>query len=61
VYEELEGFARAKIRKHLQDLLEEEVTEWLGRAKGERKQMFRSSQNTVTGRRGGSQLRSIRL
>jgi hypothetical protein len=38
VYEELEGFARAKIRKHLQDLLEEEVTEWLGRAKGERKQ-----------------------
>jgi putative transposase len=24
--------------EHLQDLLEEEVTEWLGRAKGERKQ-----------------------
>ncbi|HEU0049149.1 MAG TPA: IS256 family transposase [Nitrososphaera sp.] len=38
LYEELEAFARGKIRKHLQDLLEEEVTEWLGRAKSERKQ-----------------------
>jgi putative transposase len=37
LYEELEAFARGKIRKHLQDLLEEEVTEWLGRAKSERK------------------------
>ena len=38
LYEELEEFARAKIRKHLQDLLEQEVTEWLGREKSERKQ-----------------------
>lgn len=36
-YEELESFAREKIRIHLQDLLEQEVTEWLGREKSERK------------------------
>lgn len=36
-YEELEEFARGKIREHLQELLEEEVTEWLGRKKSERK------------------------
>jgi len=36
-YRELEGFARAKIREHLQDLLEQEITEWLGRRKSERK------------------------
>jgi transposase-like protein len=36
-YEALEEFARAKIREHLQYLLEEEVTEWLGREKSERK------------------------
>jgi putative transposase len=36
-YGELEEFARAKIREHLQDLLEQEVTEWLGREKSERK------------------------
>ena len=36
-YEELEGFARGKIREHLQDLLEQEVGEWLGREKSERK------------------------
>ncbi len=36
-YEELEGFAREKIRGHLQDLLEQEVSEWLGREKSERK------------------------
>jgi len=36
-YEGLEAFAREKIRQHLQDLLEQEVTEWLGRAKNERK------------------------
>jgi putative transposase len=36
-YEELEEFAREKIREHLQDLLEQEVTEWLGREKSERK------------------------
>ena len=36
-YRELEEFARAKIREHLQDLLEQEVTEWLGREKSERK------------------------
>jgi len=29
-YEEVEGFAREKIREHLQDLLEQEVSEWLG-------------------------------
>lgn len=36
-YEALEEFAREKIRQHLQYLLEEEVTEWLGREKSERK------------------------
>jgi hypothetical protein len=33
LYAELEAYARGKIRKHLQDLLEQEVTEWLGREK----------------------------
>jgi putative transposase len=37
LYGELEEFARAKIREYLQDLLEQEVTEWLGRGKSERK------------------------
>ena len=37
LYEALEGFAREKIREHLQDLLEQEVSEWLGREKSERK------------------------
>jgi putative transposase len=37
LYEELEEFARAKIREHLQDLLEQEVTEWLGREKSQRR------------------------
>jgi transposase-like protein len=37
-YAELEAYAREKIREHLQDLLEGEVTEWLGREKGARKQ-----------------------
>ena len=36
-YAGLEEFAREKIRQHLQDLLEQEVTEWLGRQKSERK------------------------
>lgn len=36
-YEELEEYAREKIREHLQDLLEQEVTEWLGREKSERR------------------------
>jgi len=36
-YAELEQFAREKIRGHLQDLLEQEVSEWLGREKSERK------------------------
>src|SRR3990172_5207014 len=36
-YDGLEGFARARIREHLQDLLEQEVSEWLGREKSERK------------------------
>ena len=36
-YAELEAFAREKIRQHLQDVLEQEVTEWLGRDKSERK------------------------
>lgn len=35
-YEGLEGFAWEKIREHLQDLLEQEVSEWLGREKSER-------------------------
>lgn len=36
-YAELEEYARGKIREHLQDLLEQEVTEWLGREKSERR------------------------
>jgi putative transposase len=36
-YQRLEEFAREKIREHLQDLLEQEVTEWLGRQRSERK------------------------
>ena len=36
-YEELEEYAREKIRVHLQDLLEQEVTEWLGREKSQRR------------------------
>ena len=36
-YGELEEYARGKIREHLQDLLEQEVIEWLGREKSERK------------------------
>ena len=36
-YAELESFARQKIRVHLQDLLEQEVSEWLGREKSERR------------------------
>jgi putative transposase len=36
-YAELEEFARGKIREHWQDLLEQEVTEWLGREKSERR------------------------
>ena len=34
-YSELEEYARVKIREHLQDLLEQEVSEWLGREKSE--------------------------
>jgi putative transposase len=36
-YKQLEEFARGKIQEHLQDLLEQEVAEWLGREKSERK------------------------
>ena len=36
-YQQLEAFARTKIQEHLQDLLEQEVSEWLGREKSERK------------------------
>jgi transposase-like protein len=36
-YREVEEWAREKIRGHLQGLLEEEVTEWLGRERGKRK------------------------
>jgi len=37
LYEGLEAFALEKIRGHLQDLLEQELSEWLGREKSERK------------------------
>jgi hypothetical protein len=36
-YDELEEYAREKIREHLQELLEQEVSEWLGREKSQRK------------------------
>jgi hypothetical protein len=35
----LETFAREKIRRNLQELLEVEVTEWLGRVKGKAKRI----------------------
>ena len=54
---ELEEYARGKIREHLQDLLEQEVSEWLGREKSERR-INGSEQpgyrETVTASRGGS-------
>ena len=37
IYSELEAYARERIREHLEDLLKEEVSEWLGRKKSERK------------------------
>ena len=37
MYSELEAYARGKVREYLQDLLEQEVTEWLGREKSERR------------------------
>jgi len=36
-YEGLEGFALEKIRGHLQDLLEQEISEWLGRERANAK------------------------
>lgn len=36
-YQQLEAFARTRIQEHLQDLLEQEVAEWLGREKSQRK------------------------
>jgi hypothetical protein len=36
-YDALEGFAQERIREHLQELLEQALTEWLGRKKSERK------------------------
>ena len=52
---ELEEFAREKIREHLQDLLEQEVSEWLGREKSERKMnpFEQPGIATATARRGG--------
>jgi transposase-like protein len=46
VYGELEAWARGKIQQFLQEVLEEEVTEFLGRPKSER------SQQAVEGVRG---------
>ncbi|HEX2524148.1 MAG TPA: IS256 family transposase [Terriglobia bacterium] len=37
VYSELEGYARRKVQEFIQALLEEEVTEFLGRSKSERR------------------------
>jgi putative transposase len=48
-YGELEAYARERIREHLEDLLKQEVTEWLGRAKGERK----SNRSEQAGYRNG--------
>jgi transposase-like protein len=52
-YEALEEFAREKIREHLQYLLEEEVTEWLGREKSERKGNTLEQPGMQRLRRGG--------
>lgn len=49
MYEELEAFARQKMQEFLQDILEQEVTEFLGRSKGQRK----SAVDEVTGYRNG--------
>jgi putative transposase len=46
VYAELEGYARSKVQEFIQALLEEEVTEFLGRPKSER------SEQAVEGVRG---------
>jgi putative transposase len=46
VYGELEAWARGKIQQFLQEVLEEEVTEFLGRRKSER------SEQAVEGVRG---------
>ena len=37
VWETLESYARAQVRKVIQGLLEDEITEFLGRAKSERR------------------------
>ncbi len=37
VYSELEGYARRNVQEFIQALLEEEVTEFLGRPKSERR------------------------
>jgi len=55
-YSELEEYARGKVREYLQDLLEEEVSELLGREKASASGVFWNSPGivTVTARRGGS-------
>lgn len=56
-YKQLEEFARGKIQEHLQDLLEQEVAEWLGREKSERKVAVWNSQDIATGTASGGDLR----
>ena len=49
LYEQLESFARQKMQEFLQDILEQEVTEFLGRTKGQRK----SAVDEAKGNRNG--------
>ena len=56
-YEMIETKARERIQSWLQDLLEEEVTEFLGRAKSQR----RSEDNVIGYRNGYGQPRRIAL
>jgi putative transposase len=49
VYGELEAWAREKIQRFLQDVLEEEVTEFLGREKSERSQVVDGSKGYRNG------------
>ena len=47
-FEQLEDWVRGKVQDGLQELLEEEVTEWLGRGRNERR-AGRHTLNLVSG------------
>ena len=49
-YEALEGFARERSAEHLQDLLEQEVSEWLGRENRAERKVYPLEQPGVSQR-----------